>query len=53
MDIETALEIVLDLAEQNVLDARQCGNEEELLDQRALQLEACKLVRRNLAKLKV
>lgn len=44
MDINEALAIVLDLAEQNVLEEQYCDNQDDL-DSRQAQEDACEVVR--------
>lgn len=41
IELIDAIELVLALARQNILDARECDNNDEMLAERERQIEAC------------
>jgi hypothetical protein len=44
MDIATAFQIVLDLARQNIIDERDCDDNEILLQELERQVTACNII---------
>jgi len=48
LDIDRAIDIVLSLARENVLEERQCNGEEDMLRDRLEQLEAITAVEKHL-----